>query len=151
MVPVKKRQQRHNALMLTFKGVKQRVFLSFFVKHLFFCPPSFLFNVSEMAFFFIATLCCCWISFFYMLLWNILWKPLNMTCAEFQRVNLCEKCENVISEWSSHPNFCNLCRIIGAVYNMFVWIVWEIKNYLIKIISLILFLNGLMGHKYVLL
>lgn len=52
MVPVKKRQQRHNTLMLTFKGVKQRVFLSFFVKHLFFCPPSFLFNVSEMAFFY---------------------------------------------------------------------------------------------------
>lgn len=86
-------------------------------------PTFFSIQCFRDGIFFIATLCCCWISFFYTLLWNILWKPLNMTCAEFQRVNLCGKCESVISESSSHPNFCNLCRIIGVVYNMFVWIV----------------------------
>lgn len=71
MVPVKQRQQRHNTLILTFEGVKQRVFLSFFVKHLFFCPASFLFNVSEMAFFLLqpcaavesASFICCYETF----------------------------------------------------------------------------------------
>lgn len=56
MVPVKQRvqqrQQRHITLMLTFEGGKERIFLSSFVKHLFFCPPSFLFSVSEMFFFY---------------------------------------------------------------------------------------------------